>query len=72
MDKTGKGNWKVYIIESESGWGQRIDEEKSFATETEAKKFVIKYNSKNDLPEVPDWYMYAQDPVFFDKSKGPY
>ena len=68
MDKSGSGNWKVYIIESEAGWGDKADEEKSFETEAEAKNFVTEYNSKNNLPEVPDWYMYAQDPVFYDKN----
>jgi hypothetical protein len=51
---------KVLIIESERGWGQRIDERKEFPTYEEAKAFVTEYNSHNNLPEVPDWYMYAE------------
>ena len=50
----------VSIIESERGWGQRIDETKEFPTREEAEALVAKFNSHNDLPEVPDWYMYAQ------------
>lgn len=51
---------KVEIIESERGWGQRLDEVKEFSNRTKAEEFVEKYNSKNNLPEVPDWYMYAR------------
>lgn len=50
----------VQIIESERGWGSRVDEEIHFDSEREAKEWVraynIKYNSSND---VPDWYMVA-------------
>ncbi|MDD5149803.1 MAG: hypothetical protein PHC28_04895 [Flavobacterium sp.] len=50
---------KVYIIESERGWGQKIDEVKEFPDLETANKFINEYNSKNDLDYVPDWYMYA-------------
>ena len=50
----------VDIIESERGWGQKIDETKEFATIDEARQFVTDYNNKyNTATEVPDWYMYA-------------
>lgn len=52
--------FKVVIIESELGWGQRVDEELEFDTEKEADDYVAKYNKQNNLPEVPDWYMYAR------------
>ena len=51
--------YRVDIIESESGWGQKIDEVKYFDNEIEARKFVTDYNAKNDKPYVPEWYMYA-------------
>ena len=50
---------KVYIIESEAGWGQRVDEVKEFATQELADAFIKEYNSKNNEPVTPDWYMYA-------------
>ncbi len=50
----------VEIIESERGWGQRIDSVKEFYDLKEAEKYVKKYNSRNTLEEVPDWYMYAR------------
>ena len=57
-----KYRWRVDIIESERGWGQKIEDTKFFDSETEAKKFVKDFNSKNDKDYVPDWYMYATDP----------
>jgi hypothetical protein len=51
---------KVEIIESERGWGQKVDDVRNFDTLSEAQKFVDEYNSKNNEPEVPDWYMYAK------------
>lgn len=52
--------YKVTIIESERGWGQKIDEVKYFDNEQEARQFVSEFNSSNTATEVPDWYMYAQ------------
>lgn len=56
--------WKVTIIESESGWGQKVDGVKEFASYEEAKKFQIEFNKENTATAVPDWYMSAQEPVF--------
>jgi hypothetical protein len=56
--------WKVTIIESERGWGQRVDEVKEFKSYEEAKKYQIDFNAKNNKDRVPDWYMAARDPVF--------
>lgn len=50
---------RVCIIESERGWGSKVDEVKYFDTRQEAEAFCKQYNSKNNLPEVPSWYMYA-------------
>ncbi len=57
-----KYRWRVDIIESERGWGQRTDEIKFFDSEDEAKEFVVEYNKENNKPVVPDWYMYASSP----------
>ncbi len=51
---------RVDIIESERGWGQKIDDTLYFDEEKDAKEFVKLYNQDNDKPEVPDWYMYAK------------
>ena len=55
--------WQVTIIESERGWGQRVDEVKTFKTKAAADKFVKEYNAHNNKATVPDWYMYAEQPV---------
>jgi hypothetical protein len=51
---------KVEIIESERGWGQKVDEVKEFKTLKQAKAFIKKYNAQNNEETVPDWYMYAR------------
>ena len=50
---------KVIVVESERGWGQRVDEVKTFATRTEAEEFVRGFNSENVEDSAPDWYMHA-------------
>ena len=53
--------FKVFIIESEAGWGQKVDEVKRFDTKQEALKFVEDYNAKYNPPgPTPSWYMIAQ------------
>lgn len=52
--------YAVNIIESERGWGQRVDDTIHFSSEHEAKEWARAYNVKyNSSDEVPDWYMYA-------------
>lgn len=51
--------FKVEIIESERGWGQRIDEVKYFNSAKSAQDFCEDFNRKNTAQSVPDWYMYA-------------
>lgn len=55
--------WRVDIIESERGMGQKIDDVKFFDDEKEALDFVVEYNKDNNLSYVPDWYMRANSPV---------
>lgn len=54
--------WKTDIIESERGWGQKIDSTKIFDSKDEADKFVKEFNSRNTEDSAPDWYMYATTP----------
>lgn len=48
VDRTvkSKGPWRVNIIESEAGWGHRVDEIIEFATPDEASEYVTTYNNK--------------------------
>jgi hypothetical protein len=55
--------WKVVIIESERGWGQKVDEVKTFKTLKEAKAFQESFNADNTAEVAPDWYMVAMNPV---------
>lgn len=57
--KNPKFLFKVEIIESEEGWGSKVDELKYFDNEKEAKEFVKNYNKENNKKTVPGWYMYA-------------
>lgn len=57
--KTHVKKYLVDIIESERGWGQKVDETLEFDTEEEAKEYCRKYNSKNTEASAPDWYMRA-------------
>jgi hypothetical protein len=50
----------VNIIESERGWGRRVDSERIFATRAAAEKFIAEYNSQNTASSAPDWYMQAE------------
>lgn len=54
--------YRVDIIESERGWGSKVDEQKDFNSLDEAKAFVTKFNAVNNEAVVPDWYMYAATP----------
>ena len=51
----------VYIMESEAGWGSKVDSSFEVENEEAARKYCIEYNDKYNLPkkETPDWYMYA-------------
>jgi hypothetical protein len=51
--------YKVEIIESERGWGQKVDEVKYFDSEESARQFCRQYNSRNNQDVAPDWYMRA-------------
>jgi hypothetical protein len=51
--------YKVEIIESERGWGTKIDEVKYFDSEESAKFFCANFNKDNKPGPAPDWYMQA-------------
>ena len=58
--------YRVDLIESERGWGQRTDETVYFTgpnSKKEAVNYVNEYNSHNTATSVPDWYMYATEPL---------
>ena len=66
-----KPAYRVFVIESERGWGQRIDEEHRFRGDDalqNARAYVKEQNAKNNLPQVPDIYWYAEEPQLIDED----
>ena len=51
---------KVVIIESERGWGQRVDDVKYFDSKKDAEDYCREYNKSNTDDVAPDWYMKAE------------
>jgi hypothetical protein len=53
--------FRVDIIESESGWGSKVDDTKYFDTEEDALTFCKEYNDEYNPPgPTPAWYMIAR------------
>lgn len=51
----------VYLIESERGWGTKVDEVKTFETYDEAMSYVEEFNKDYDFyGATPDYYYIAQ------------
>jgi hypothetical protein len=55
--------FQVTVIESERGWGQKIDEVREFNSADKAWKFYDEVNSRNTERTAPDIYWQAQPPV---------
>lgn len=51
----------VPVIESERGWGSKIDDYMVCLSMEDAKAFAKKFNSENTEDTAPDWYMRADD-----------
>ena len=57
--------FRVVIIESERGWGSKVDDELYFDNEAEAQEYVREYNLRSMPPlkpgqGVPDYYVRAE------------
>lgn len=63
--------WKVTVIESERGWGQRIEAIRYFKTQGKAQKYADSINKQNTATEVPDTYWRADitGPVEYPENK---
>lgn len=64
--------YKVIVVESERGWGQKVSEEHLFDSLEEASAFVKQFNARNVELTAPDWYEQATEPrlVDLDAVKG--
>lgn len=56
--------FQVVIIESERGWGTKIDDIVYFNSIERADEYVKNFNKDNPSDYVPDWYMQAESPAF--------
>jgi hypothetical protein len=58
--KKPKAVTTVQIIESERGWGQKVDATHYFDDREAAEAFCKDYNKDNKPGPAPDWYMIAR------------
>lgn len=59
---TGKvGDYKVNIMESERGWGSKVEDTYYFDSKQDAAIWCMNYNKKyQSSSSTPDWYMIAE------------
>lgn len=50
---------KVPVIESEKGWGRKVDDYMVCLSTEDAKAFISEFNALDNEPVTPDWYMVA-------------
>lgn len=66
-----KPRYRVVVIESEKGWGQKVDEVRDFKTLEEAEAFRKIIHSANTADAAPDIYWRAEEPRLVDlDAKG--
>lgn len=51
---------KIAVIESERGWGRKIDDWMVCLSIEDAKEFEKEFNSENKESSTPDWYMQVE------------
>ncbi len=51
--------FKVEIIESERGWGSKVDDYMICLSQQDAELFKEEFNSFNISVTIPEWYMAA-------------
>lgn len=67
-----KAAYRVDVFESERGWGRSHLDSRDFDSKEAATAYMESVNSKNNLPYVPDYYIFAEDPRLVDlDEKNP-
>lgn len=51
---------KIAVIESEAGWGRKIEDWMVCLSANDAKSFEKEFNSENKSSSAPDWYMQVE------------
>jgi hypothetical protein len=65
--------FKIPVIESESGWGRKLDDWMVCLSIEDTIKFKEEFNSKNTSTTTPDWYMQVEgDPEQINLSEIQY
>lgn len=65
-----RARYRVDVWESERGWGRSLLESKDFESKADAQSYVHETNSKNNLPSVPDYYIFADLPRLVDLDES--
>lgn len=55
--------YAVVVMESEAGWGARVDDYMICVDMQSAQDFIKDFNSQNTEASTPAWYMYADKDV---------
>lgn len=65
--------WTVDIIESERGWGSKVDDTYEWPEEekVQAETFVMEFNKQNNLPYAPEIYWRAERPYLSEGKADP-
>jgi hypothetical protein len=65
--------FKVAVIESEAGWGSKIDDYMVCLTVDDAELFKVEFDSENTESATPDWYMCTYgNPIPIDLNDTQY
>jgi hypothetical protein len=51
---------KIAVIESEAGWGRKVDDWMVCLSMEDATAFEHEFNSQNTAKTAPDWYMQTE------------
>jgi hypothetical protein len=63
-----KVKYRVTVVESERGWGQKYEHE-DFDSYEKAAEYRDKINSYNTAASAPDWYMAAENEIKLVETK---
>jgi hypothetical protein len=51
---------KIPVIESESGWGRKVDDYMVCLSMEDAMAFEKEFNARNTATSTPEWYMQVE------------
>ena len=64
---------KIAVIESERGWGRKVDDWMVCLSVGQANEWKEEYNSQNTATSTPDWYMQCEGgPELIDLNEKQY